>query len=81
MIIQVKLVGVSLYHISFVTVHELSPHDNTFISTFNRPPFSYFWFLIEVVLLKIAHPLKIYQNIKFRGPTLTGESFASISKV
>jgi hypothetical protein len=28
-------------------------------------------------LLKVVHPLKIYQYTKFHGPTLTGASFAS----
>jgi hypothetical protein len=32
-------------------------------------------------LLKVVHPLKIYQNKKFHGPMLTGEHFAHISKV
>jgi hypothetical protein len=26
-------------------------------------------------LSKVAHPLKLYQNTKFRGPTLTGANF------
>jgi hypothetical protein len=29
----------------------------------------------KMVLLKAFHPLKIYQNTKFNGPKLTGESF------
>jgi hypothetical protein len=31
-------------------------------------------------LLKVFHPLKIYHNTKFRGPTFTDASFASTSK-
>jgi hypothetical protein len=34
-----------------------------------------------MVLLKVVHPLKIYQYTKFHGPTLTGASFASTSEV
>jgi len=34
-----------------------------------------------MVLLKAVHPLNIYQNTEFHGPTLTGASFASTSKV
>jgi hypothetical protein len=40
-----------------------------------------FLFLTKMVLLKVVHPLKIYQYTKFRGPTLTGASFASTSEV
>jgi hypothetical protein len=32
-------------------------------------------------LLKVVHPLKIYQYTKFHSPTLTSASFASTSKV
>jgi hypothetical protein len=42
----------------------------------NRQPCSYFLFLAKVVLLKVVHPLKIYQHVKLHGPILTGESFA-----
>jgi hypothetical protein len=31
-----------------------------------------------MVLLKVVHPLKIYQETKFHGPTLTGASFESL---
>jgi hypothetical protein len=41
--------------------------------------FVFFW--QKMVLLKVVHPLKIYQYTKFNGPTLTGASFASISEV
>jgi hypothetical protein len=63
------------------TVHELSPQNKIWILTFKRPPCSYFLFLTKMVLLKVAHPLKIYQYTKFHGPTLTGASFASTSEV
>jgi hypothetical protein len=33
-----------------------------------------------MALLKVVHPMKIYENAKFYGPTLTGASFASTSK-
>jgi len=35
----------------------------------------------KIVSLKVVHPLKIYQNKKFHGPTLSGASFAVISEV
>jgi hypothetical protein len=40
------------------------------ILTFNRLPCSYFWFFAKAVLLRVVHPLKIYQNTQFRGPKL-----------
>jgi hypothetical protein len=40
-----------------------------------------FLFLTKMALLKVVHPLKIYQYTKFHGPTLTGASFASTSEV
>jgi hypothetical protein len=33
-----------------------------------------------MVLLKVFHPLKIYQHTKFHGPTLTGSNFAFTSE-
>jgi hypothetical protein len=39
------------------------------------------FFLTKMVLLKVVHPLKIYQYKKFHGPTLSGASFASTSDV
>jgi hypothetical protein len=33
-----------------------------------------------MVLLKVVYPLKIYQNTKFHGPTLSDASFASPQK-
>jgi len=42
--------------------------------------FVFFLFFAKVVLLKVVHPLKIYQNTKFHGPTLSGASFASPHK-
>jgi hypothetical protein len=30
-----------------------------------------FLFLTKMILLKVVHPLKIYQYTKFHGPTLT----------
>jgi hypothetical protein len=46
------------------------------IVTFNRPPFSYFWFSVKMILVNVAHSLKICKNPKLRGLTLTGENFA-----
>jgi hypothetical protein len=63
------------------TVHELSPQNKLRILTFKRPPCSYFLFLTKMVLLKVVHPLKVYQYTKFNGPTLIGASFASTSEV
>jgi hypothetical protein len=40
-----------------------------------------FLFLTKMVLLKVVHPLKIYQYTKCHGPTLIGASFASTSEV
>jgi hypothetical protein len=40
-----------------------------------------FFAFAKVVLLKVVHPLKIYQNTKFQGPALTDASFTSTSKV
>jgi hypothetical protein len=40
-----------------------------------------FFVLTKMVLLKVVHPLKIYQYTKFHGSTLTGASFASTSDV
>jgi hypothetical protein len=34
-------------------------------------------FFAKLVLLKVVHPLQIYQQTKFHGPVLTGASFAS----
>jgi hypothetical protein len=33
-----------------------------------------------MILLKVVHPLKLYRNTKFHGPTLSGASFASPQK-
>jgi hypothetical protein len=51
------------------------------ILIFYRPSCSYFSFLAKMALLKVVHPLKIYQNTKFHDRTLTGASLASTSKV
>jgi hypothetical protein len=48
---------------------------------FQPPTMFPFFVLANVVLLKVVHPLKIYQNTKFQGPTLTDASFTSTSKV
>jgi hypothetical protein len=39
------------------------------------------YLFVKVVLLKVAHPLKIYANTKVLGPMLTSASLASISEV
>jgi hypothetical protein len=48
---------------------------------FNRQPCLYTWFFEKVVLLKVVHPLKLYQHTKSHGPMLAGASLASTSKV
>jgi hypothetical protein len=35
----------------------------------------------KTVSLKVVHPLKIYQNTKFNGPTLSSASFAFTSEL
>jgi hypothetical protein len=40
-----------------------------------------FLFLKKMVLLKVVHPLKMYQYTKFYAPTLTGASFVSTLEV
>jgi hypothetical protein len=50
------------------------------ILKFNSSPCSYFSFSAKVVLLKVVHPLKMYQNTKLHGPMLSDASFASPQK-
>jgi hypothetical protein len=38
-------------------------------------------FFVAKMVLLVVHPLKIYQNMKLHGPTLTGASFAPTSDV
>jgi hypothetical protein len=40
-----------------------------------------FFVFEKMVLLKVVHPLKIYEYTTFHGPTLTGASLASTSEV
>jgi hypothetical protein len=47
----------------------------------SRPPCSWFWFLVKLVLLQVIRFLNIYQHAKCHGPTLTGASFSSASEV
>jgi len=53
------------------------------IVNFKFQPSAVFVFLVSRKngVIKVVHPLKIYQDTKFHGPTLTGASFASTSKV
>jgi hypothetical protein len=71
--------------ISYYTKVHLSkfngPQNKLWIITFKRPPCSYFLFLTKMVLLKVVHPLKIYQYTKLHGPKLTGANFESTSEV
>jgi hypothetical protein len=50
---------------------------------FHTQPVATFVFFVfsQKFLLKVVHPPKVYQHIKFRGLTVTGASFASTSKV
>jgi hypothetical protein len=36
---------------------------------------------MDLGLLKVVHPLKIYHNTNFYGPTLIGASFVATSKI
>jgi hypothetical protein len=40
-----------------------------------------FFYFDKMILLKVVHPLTIYQFTKFHGPTMIGASFASTSEV
>jgi hypothetical protein len=79
--IQIKLIGMSM--ISYYTkVHLSKCNGSLVVSAEQTVNFSIqtaamfvFFSLIKVVLLKVVHPLKIYQYTKFHGPTLTGASF------
>jgi hypothetical protein len=84
--IQIKLIGMSM--ISYYTKVHLSKCNSSWVvstkqnTNFNiQTPCSYFLFLTKMVLLKVVHPLKIYQYTKFHGPMLTGASFLSTSEV
>jgi hypothetical protein len=35
----------------------------------------------KMILLKVVHPLKVYQHIKINGTTLTGANFVRTSEV
>jgi hypothetical protein len=61
-------------------VQELSPYNNVTLNI-NRLPCSYFSLFAKMVVLKVVHRLKIYQNTKLHGPTLSGTSFAFTSEV
>jgi hypothetical protein len=58
----------------------LSQRYQLLILNFNLPPCSHASFSAKVVSVKVVHPLKIYQNTKFHGPTLTGASFTSTTE-
>jgi hypothetical protein len=85
--IQIKLIGMP--KISYYTKVHLSKCNGSWVvSTKQTMNFNIqtaamfvFLFLTKMVLLKVVHPLKIYQYTKYYGPTLTGESFASTSEV
>jgi hypothetical protein len=48
-----------------------------------KPPamFVFFFIFEKIALLKVVHPLKIYHNTKFSGPTLSDANFAITSEV
>jgi hypothetical protein len=88
MMIQIKVVGMSM--ISYYSTVHLSKYNGSWVvstkQTMNiniqtAAMFVFFLFLTKIILLKVVHPLKIYQYTKFHGPTLTGASFASTSAV
>jgi hypothetical protein len=48
---------------------------------FKYQPPAVFVFFVKMVFTKVVHPLKIYQNTKFHGPTLSGASSVLTSEV
>jgi hypothetical protein len=75
-----------LYQTSLVLVsamvHKLPPFFICMNINFQQPSiFMFFLFFIKTVLLKVVHPLEIYQHAKYNGPTLPGESFVSTLEV
>jgi hypothetical protein len=84
--IQIKLVGTSM--ICYYTKVYLSKCNGSWgvsmkqtMNFFQLAAMFVFLFLTKIVLLKVVHPLKIYQYTKFHVPTLSGASFASTSEV
>jgi hypothetical protein len=83
--IQIKLIGMSM--ISSYTKVQLSKCNGSWVVStkqtmnFNIQTAAMFVFFTEMILLKVVHPLKIYQYTQCHGPTLNGASFASISEV
>jgi hypothetical protein len=85
--IQIKLIGMSTSSY-YTEVHLSKCNGSWVVSTEQTMNFNiqtaimiYFLFLKKMVLLKVVHPLKIYQYTKFHCPMLTGASFASTSDV
>jgi hypothetical protein len=60
---------VSLHKVKYVFKHATARHVRIF------------GFSQKLVLLKLVQPLKIFQNTKFHGRKLTGESFGFTSVV
>jgi hypothetical protein len=85
--IQIKLIGMSMnsyyakVHLSKCNSSWVVSKKKLWILTFKRPPCSYSLFLTKMILLKVVHPLKIFQYTKFHGPMLTRASFVSTSEV
>jgi hypothetical protein len=83
--IQIKLIG--MFMISYYTkVHLSMCNGSCVVSTkqnmnVNIQAAAMFVLFDKNGLIKIVHPLKIYQYIKFHVPTLTGASFTSTSEV
>jgi hypothetical protein len=71
----------------------MSPQKEMLILNFKGPPFSKKWsyfhplnsfsidFFNSFSSSKVFHPLNIYQNTSFHGPTLIGANFAFTSEV
>jgi hypothetical protein len=85
---KIKLVGISM--IFYYTKLHLTNCNGPWVFSikqnmnFNFQPAATFIFVVfdkKMVLLKVVHPLKIYQHTKFHGPTLTDATFASTSEV
>jgi hypothetical protein len=87
MMIQIKLTGMSV--ISYSTKLHMSQCSGQCIVSirqsinfnFEPPSMFFFSFITKMVLSRVVHSLKVYENTKFYGPMLTVASFAFISDV
>jgi hypothetical protein len=76
--IQLKLAGTStIFHGTKFRLPKCNGSWVVSIKTSNSPPYSYFWFLAKVVLLRVVQYLKNCQHTKFHSNMFTDASFAS----